>query len=105
VLAIDVIHRSKGDVVVALAGELTADAWDQLRLSLDDPYIDDGVKRIALRLEGLTYLGLDGVAVLIQLYREAEERGKEFTVEGHRAQVRHKLETTGVLRLLSKPTS
>jgi anti-anti-sigma factor len=105
VLTSDVIRRSEGDVVVALAGELTGDAWGQLRASLDDPYIDDGVKRIALRLEGLTYVSLDGVAVLLQLYREAEERGKEFTVEGTRGQVRHKLETTGVLRLLSASTS
>jgi anti-anti-sigma factor len=105
VFVIDVARPSPDHVVATLRGELAGEVWDQVRTSLDDPYLDDGVRRIEIRLDALEFLDLEGVGVLVQLHREAEQRGKELVVEGARGSVRRKLETTGVLHLLSGPST
>ena len=58
------------------------------------------MRRIRLDLRDLGSIDLEGVAVLVELFRESERRGKTFTVERARGAVRDKLLTTGVLRIM-----
>src|SRR5436190_19290880 len=81
-LSCSVTDRGPGYVVVRLAGELS---WDvptmAVERALEQHYIDDGVRRIRLDLRDLGSIDLEGVAVLVELFRESERRGKTFTVE------------------------
>jgi anti-anti-sigma factor len=74
-----------------------------LKQSLETHYVDDGVKEIRLDLSDLEEINLEGIAVLIILWKESSARGKRFVVEGARGQVRDKLEITGTLGPLEPP--
>jgi anti-anti-sigma factor len=87
--------RIRGD----LAGETTVEEFKQ---ALEDHYVNDGVRRIVVDLSGLTYISLEGVATLVSLLRESEQRGKRFEVVNAPDEVREKLEVTGVFDLLTR---
>src|SRR5947207_5394136 len=95
------IDRAGDHVVVRLAGDLSADhASVTLERALAEHYTDDGVRRIRLDLRDLESIDLEGVAVLIDLFRESGRRGKTLTLERARGSVRDKLVTTGMLRIM-----
>jgi len=100
-LTYDVDRPDPDDVVIHLHGELSRDP-DSLRVEreLGEHYVDDGVRRIHIDLEELEGIDLEGVAVLIHLYRESTRRGKVLTLEHARGAVRRRLLTTGVLRIM-----
>jgi anti-anti-sigma factor len=100
-LTYDVDHPEPDDVVIHLHGELSRDP-DSLRVerALEEHYSDDGVRRIHVDLEELQGIDLEGVAVLVHLYRESTRRGKVLTLEHARGAVRRRLLTTGVLRIM-----
>jgi len=87
--------------VIHLHGELSRGP-DSLRVerALEEHYADDGVQRIHVDLEELGGIDLEGVAVLVHLYRESARRGKVLTLEHARGPVRRRLLTTGVLRIM-----
>jgi anti-anti-sigma factor len=100
-LSCRVTDRGPDHVVLRLAGELSWDAASlALERSLEEHYVKDGVSRIRLDLRDLEGIDLEGVAVLVELFREAQLRGKTLTVERARGAVRDKLLTTGVLRIM-----
>lgn len=98
-----VTERENDYVIVQLDGEFAGERLtESVREALEEHYIDDGVRRIRLDLESLRFIDLEGVAALLSLKRESRERGKRFTVERARGQVREKLGVTGVLELLER---
>ena len=96
-----VIDRSGDHVLVLLHGELTNDLRvDRIHDELEQDYVNDGVKRIHVDLSQVTWIDLEGVAALLDLWRVARRRGKVFELENITGQPREKLSTTGVLKLL-----
>jgi anti-anti-sigma factor len=92
------------DVVVHLRGELSLDsASRRVERDVEEHYVNDGVRRIHIDLEDLEAIDLEGVAVLVHLYRESRRRGKVLTLEHARGAVRRRLLTTGILRIMEAP--
>jgi anti-anti-sigma regulatory factor len=96
------VSQKQGDrVTLHLRGWLNGERTVQeFKVALETHYVDDGVKEIRIELSDLREISLEGVAVLIALWRESARRGKRFIAEGARGQVREKLEITGTLRPL-----
>jgi anti-anti-sigma factor len=103
VLGYEVIERHDDYVVLELRGELTKEVpVERLHETLKQHYVDDGVRLIRIELAGVDRIDLEGVAVLLALWREASRRGKRLVAENPRASVRSKLMTLGVLTLLER---
>ena len=103
-LTYHVDHPEPDDVVVHLHGELSRNpASRRVERALEEHYVDDGVRRIHMDLNDLEAIDLEGVAVLVHLYRESQRRGKVFTLEHAHGAVRRRLDTTGVLRIMAPP--
>jgi anti-anti-sigma factor len=96
------VSQKQGDrVTLHLRGRLNGERTvEEFKVALETHYIDDGVKEIRVELSDLKEISLEGVAVLIALWKESARRGKRFIAEGARGQVREKLEVTGTLRPL-----
>jgi anti-anti-sigma factor len=93
--------RAADYVVIEMRGELLDDASiDRVRESLEDHYVDDGVRLIRIDLSDVTYITLEGIQMLIGLWRESRERGKEFRAENAQGQVSERLRIAGITRLL-----
>jgi anti-anti-sigma regulatory factor len=102
VVEYEVAEMSGDFVLLRLRGELLGDLpVRQLHDALEEHYVDDGVRFIRVDLSQVERISLEGVAVLVDLWRESQRRGKQFQAEHARGVVREKLATTGVLRLLS----
>jgi anti-anti-sigma factor len=102
VVEYEVAEKSDDFVLLRLRGELLGDLpVQQLHDALEEHYVDDGVRFIRVDLSQVERVSLEGVAVLVDLWRESRRRGKQFRAEEARGVVREKLATTGVLRLLS----
>jgi anti-anti-sigma factor len=97
------VEAQNGDfVLLKLRGELLGDLpARRLHEALENHYVDDGVSVIKVDLSEVERISLEGVAVLVDLWRESQRRGKRFQAENAQGAVREKLATTGVLRLLS----
>ena len=99
-------HAERGGdaVVLRLAGTLTEDSSTRrVEREIEEQYVDDSVRRIRLDLQDVEAIDLEGVAVLIHLFRESQRRGKVLTVEHSEGAVRRRLLTTGVLRIMEPP--
>lgn len=96
------VLEKRGDhVVVQLTGEMSGQLWtEHLRHALHDHFVDDGVRLIRIDVSPISFMDSYGVATLVSLRRDSEERGKRFVVEGADGQVRDKLRVTGVLGFL-----
>jgi anti-anti-sigma factor len=98
----EVTDREADHASLVLRGDLVGDiSSEHLKGELERHYVDDGVKEIRVDLEGLTSITLEGIAILLDLWQESRQRGKHFVVHDARAEVRDKLEVTGVLRMLA----
>jgi anti-anti-sigma factor len=96
-----ILNRADDYVVVGLKGDFAGERLtESVRERLEEHYVDDGVRRIRLNLGELRFIDLEGVAALLELRRESDERRKVFTVEGARGQVLDKMRVTGVLAFL-----
>ena len=105
-LTCSVAGRGADDVVLRLSGTLSrTPASRRFERSVHERYIDDGVRRIHLNVRDLDAIDLEGVAVLVHLFRESEQHGKSLTVEGARGPVRRRLATTGILRIMEPPAA
>jgi anti-anti-sigma factor len=99
------VTEKQGDhVTLHVHGELIGEeSADEFKDSLEDHYVDDGVRVIRLDLSDLEMISLEGVGVLLELSRESKARGKGFVAEGAKGQVREKLSITGTLAPLEDP--
>ncbi|HYV01779.1 MAG TPA: STAS domain-containing protein [Actinomycetota bacterium] len=101
-LRYDIAEKGEDFVVLRISGELAGDLEvDRLHDVLEEHYVDDGVRVIRVDLQDVTFLSLEGVAMLVDLLQESKERGKRFVVEGIRGQPRSKLTITGVLPVVA----
>src|SRR3954471_16824140 len=99
-----IADRGTGDVTLRLSGTLSGDASSRrFEREIEDRYVDDTVRRIRINLHDLEAIDLEGIAVLVHLFRESERRGKVLTVEGSEGPVRRRLLTTGILRIMEPP--
>jgi anti-anti-sigma regulatory factor len=76
---------------------------EAFKRSLETHYLDDEVKEIRVDLSDLEEISLEGIAVLIALWKESAAQGKRFVGQGARGQVREKLQITGMLGPLESP--
>jgi anti-anti-sigma factor len=103
VIEYEVAEKTGDFVLLRLRGELLGDLpVRQLHDALEDHYVDDGVRVIRVDLSDVNRVSLEGVAVLVDLWKESHRRGKSFQAVNAHGGVREKLATTGVLRLLSE---
>jgi ABC-type transporter Mla MlaB component len=102
-LAYEIVSHHRGEVRIALRGQLVTEEWTARLLTfLERHYLDEGLAHIHLDLAGLDGLDLEGLGALFALMREAQVRGKRLTAGNASGQVREKLATTGVLRYLQE---
>lgn len=75
-IAIGVHTASEGRVVVAVAGEVDMLTSPQLRAAvLEHLEPDHGTKLLVLSLDGISFLGTSGLAVLVELRDAAQAAG------------------------------
>jgi anti-anti-sigma regulatory factor len=104
----EVSERRADRVTLRIHGRMVEDHIpdeEALKRSLETHYIDDGVKEIRVDLSDLEEISLEGVGVLVALWKESAARGKLFVGQGARGQVREKLRITGMLGPLESPES
>jgi anti-anti-sigma regulatory factor len=101
------VSEKRGDrVTLHLRGHMRGDrAVEDFKRSLENHYVDDGVKEIRVDLSDLEEISLEGIAVLIALWKESVARKKRFVGGGAKGQVREKLQITGMLGPLESPSS
>jgi anti-anti-sigma factor len=100
----EVTDREGDRASLLLRGELTGDVPSvHLKKQLERHYVDDGVREIRVDLEGLTRISLEGIRILLDLWRESQQRGKRLVLQDAQGQVRSKLETTGLIPSLEAP--
>ena len=88
----EVSDRERDYACLVLRGDFVGDvSAERLKRELERHYVDDGVRTIKVSLGEVRTLSLDGVAILVELWRESRERGKAFIVEDATGQVREKL--------------
>ena len=98
-----VVDRGPDYVVVRLSGDLSSESPPaRVERALEDEYVNAGVRFIRIDLEDVEWIDLEGIGVLIEMFRRSERRGKSMSVEHAHGSVRDKLRTTGVLRLLER---
>ena len=98
-----VLDKAGDTVLLQLSGELAHEfRTEQLRRGLEEHFVDDGVKVIRVDLSPVSFMDSYGVATLVSLLKESQERGKRFVIEGAQGQVREKLGVTGVLKVLQR---
>lgn len=98
---IEVTSSRSGTVRASLAGDLVGTARaGAVRRRLAEQYGTDSVERVEVDVSGVSMIDLEGVAALVVSSNDARRSGKRMQVTGAQGQVREKLRTTGVLRLL-----
>lgn len=103
VLDYEVTDRTDHEAAVLLRGELSGGfALALLRRDLERHFIDDGIRRLRIDVSSVHRIDLEGIGVLVSLWRQARDRGKLLVVEGAAGQVREKLAITGLLHLLER---
>jgi anti-anti-sigma factor len=100
----EVTERAEDYARLELRGDLMGDfPIESLKQSLEEHFVDDGVKRIRVDLSKLHFISLEGIGMLLALWRESADRGKRLVLENPENQVKDKLETAGVLDLMGMP--
>ena len=98
-----IAERAEDSVLLQLSGELANHFWtDHIRQLLKDPFAEEDVQTIRVDLSAVSFLDSYGVATLVSLLKESQDRGKAFVIEGAQGQVLEKLGVTGVLKVLQK---
>jgi anti-sigma B factor antagonist len=96
-------HTSaEGVVRLAVAGELDMDSSPRLESASRESVDVDGVTRLEIDLDRLTFMDSTGIRVLLAARQLAGERGIAFQAVNPRDGVRQVLDLTGVLDLLTE---
>jgi anti-anti-sigma factor len=99
-----VVERAEDYALLELRGDLMGDLpIDRLKQDLEEHFVDDGVKRIRVDLSKLNFVSLEGIGMLLALWRQSADRGKRLVVENPVGQVEEKLGVTGILDLIGGP--
>ncbi len=96
-----VAERTDDQVVVDLRGELTNHGdTDSFRAFVYRDLFRSGDRNVRLNLDGVTFMDLDGLWVLIALHQHSAALGSALSVQGAKGQPLEKLTSTGTLALL-----
>lgn len=100
-ISYEVVERSDDYVILRLRGELAGDlSATGVERALEEHYVDDGVQLIRVDLSPVRFITVEGIQILLSLWRESLDRGKRFRAEGAQGQVLERLRVAGVMRLL-----
>src|SRR5262245_58588692 len=95
--------RGTTDVLFRLEGRLSGDdASRRFERLVAEQCLDERVRRIHVEIHGLDAIDLEGIAVLVRVFRESERHGTPLSIERSAGAVRGRLVTTGVLRILER---
>lgn len=89
------VERSGDEALVTLAGELDTASSRSLRATLGS-LVDDGVRVVRVRAEGLLFLDAAGLGVLIGAARRVREVGGSLHLESASRQVSRVVALSGV---------
>lgn len=93
-IAISVRHDGNGVTVVSVAGEVDMLSAPELRATVGQ-HITDG-STLVLDLNGVTFLGSAGLAVLVEAAQQSKTRGVALRVVAADRAVKRPLEATGL---------
>jgi anti-sigma B factor antagonist len=93
-------HVAKGQVVIKVGGEVDMLTSPQLRFAVLDQFEPDtGVELVVLDLDGVTFLGTSGLAVLIEVREAAHAAGVELRLACTARRVLRPLTIAGLIPL------
>jgi anti-sigma B factor antagonist len=90
-----------GQVVVEVGGEVDMLTSPQLRTAVLEQFEADGVERVVLVLDGVTFLGTSGLAVLIEVREAAQTAGVDLRLVCTARRVLRPLTIAGLVPLFS----
>jgi anti-anti-sigma factor len=97
----EVTERTGQEASILLRGELSDDVpSDHLKKELEHHFIDDGIQALRVDLSEVNSVDLEGIGVLLALWREARDHHKRLVIDGASGQVRDKLAVTGLMALI-----
>ena len=98
-IALTVGTPAHGHVVITVAGEIDMLTSPQLRAAVVEQLTTDGVELVVLELDGVTFLGTSGLAVLIEAREEAHRIGAELRLACTARRVLRPLTIAGLVPL------
>lgn len=99
-ITVTVAPVAAGAVVVAAVGEVDMLTSPQLRSVVSEQFADDaGVELVVLDLDGVTFLGTSGLAVLIEVREAAHAAGVELRIVSTSRRVLRPLTIAGLVPL------
>ncbi|OLT14622.1 hypothetical protein BJF78_18035 [Pseudonocardia sp. CNS-139] len=99
-ITLTITPRSPGQVVIEVGGEVDMLTSPQLRSAvLDQLEPDAGVELVVLDLDGVTFLGTSGLAVLIEVREAAHTAGVELRLACTARRVLRPLTIAGLIPL------
>lgn len=99
-ISLEVRPQGTGRVVVAVGGEVDILTSPQLRAAVLDQ-IDAGAALVVLDLDGISFLGTSGLAVLIEAREAAQEKGVDLRLACSERRVLRPLTIAGLSPLFS----
>ncbi len=95
-------EKSDGKIRIKLEGEM---AYDDMRNTAKEMQkcAEDHPSAIVMDLSDVTYLGEDGMALLLTMYRAASNRGIPIYAEGAKGKVAERMHRAGFDRVLHPP--
>lgn len=95
-------ERTNGEIRIKLEGEM---AYDELRGTAQElrKCAEDHPKAIVMDLSDVTYLGEDGMALLLTMYRTACNRGIPIYAEGAKGKVAERMHRAGFDQVFAQP--
>lgn len=98
-IAVAISRPATGVVLMAVAGEVDMLTSPQLRAMVLEQLEVGGVERLVLALDGVTFLGTSGLAVLVELREATRAAGVELRLSSATHQVLRPLEIAGLIPL------
>jgi anti-anti-sigma factor len=90
---------SGGVVRLDVTGEVDVGTVADLRRTVTEIVVEQGVSELLLDFAGLRFLDSSGIAALVGGYRSAQARGVRFGLLNCTGSVRHVLDVTGMYDL------
>jgi len=99
-ITLSTTRPAPGQVVIRVAGEVDMLTSPQLRATVLDQFVESaGVELVVLGLDGVTFLGTSGLAVLIEVREAAHAAGVELRLACTARRVLRPLTIAGLIPL------
>lgn len=93
-------ERESGALTFYVTGEVDHHGAKGLMVDMDDALEEALPGAVTVDLSGVSFMDSSGIAVLLRVYRRAEELGREVTVRGVPDQAMKVLRAAGLSRLM-----